>query len=69
MRCWVFAHQTEDCWSGRRWGHVDRVRPEGHFGFAVYHGSLPFELVKDGDLPLRIERMLRLRGLHTVRIT
>ena len=24
-----FAHVSEDCWSGRRWGHVDRVRPEG----------------------------------------
>ena len=20
-----FAHQSESCWSGRRWGHVDRV--------------------------------------------
>ena len=24
-----FAHQTENCWSGRGWGHVDRVHPEG----------------------------------------
>ena len=24
-----FAHQY--CWSSRRWGHVDRVRPEGEF--------------------------------------
>ena len=24
-----FAHQSSDCWNGRRWGHVDRVRPEG----------------------------------------
>ena len=23
-----FAHQSEDCWSDRRRGHVDRVRPE-----------------------------------------
>ena len=23
------AHQSEDCWGGRRWGHVDRVRPDG----------------------------------------
>ena len=23
-----FAHQLEDCWGGRRWGYVDRVRPE-----------------------------------------
>ena len=24
-----FAHHSELCWSDRRWGHVDRVRPEG----------------------------------------
>ena len=23
-----YAHQSDDCW-GRRWGHVDRVRPGG----------------------------------------
>ena len=34
-----------------------------------HHGSLPFELDKDGDLLLLIERMLRLRGLDTVRIS
>ena len=34
-----------------------------------HHGSVPFELVKDGDLLLLLERMLRLRGLDTVRIT
>ena len=33
------------------------------------HGSVPFELVKDGDLLLLIDRMLRLWGLDTVRIT
>ena len=32
-------------------------------------GSVPFELVKDGDLLLLIERMLHLRGLDTARIT
>ena len=32
-------------------------------------GSVPFELVKDGDLLLLIERMLHLRGLDTVRVT
>ena len=32
-------------------------------------GTVPFELVKDGDLLLLIERMLLLRGLETVRIT
>ena len=26
-----FAHQSEDCWSGRQWGHVDHVRHEGSF--------------------------------------
>ena len=31
--------------------------------------SVPFELVKDGDLLVLIERMLHLRGLDTVRIT
>ena len=33
------------------------------------HGSVPFELVKDVDLLLLIERMLHLRGLDTVRIS
>ena len=33
------------------------------------HGPTPFELVKDGDLLLLICRMLRLRGLDTVRVT
>ena len=32
-------------------------------------GPTPFELVKDGDLLLLIERVLHLRGLDTVRIT
>ena len=113
-----FAHQSEDCWSGRRWGHVDRVRPEGevqscrgfcsvsgplqsvqrpemwcvilalqsssaihlevdnlgvvrHVGRLLdgHHSSISFELVKDGDLILLIERMLHRRELDTVRIT
>ena len=42
--------------------HVGRLL-DGH------HGSIPFELVKDGDLLLLIDGMLRLRGLDTVRIT
>ena len=25
----LFAHQADNCWGNRRWGHVDRVRPEG----------------------------------------
>ena len=40
--------------------HVGRLL-DGH------HGSLPLELVKDGDLLLLIGKMLRLRGLDTVR--
>ena len=32
-------------------------------------GPIPFELVKDGDLLLLIDRMLRLRGPDTVRIS
>ena len=42
--------------------HVGRLL-DGH------HGSVLFELVKDGDLLLLIERMLHLRGLDTVRVT
>ena len=106
-----FAHQPEDCWRGRRWGHVDGIRPGGavlscrgfcsvpgplqsvqraemwdvilalqsssavHLGvdnlgvvrhasrlLDGHHGSVPLELVKDGDLLLLISRMLRLRG-------
>ena len=113
-----FAHQSENCWSGRRWGHVDCVRAVGEVsscrGFfsvpgplqsvqraqmwgvilalqssgAIHlgvdslgvvrhvgrlldgrHGSVPFELVKDDDLLLLLERMLHLGSLDTVRIT
>ena len=42
--------------------HVGRLL-DGH------PGSIPFELVKDGDLLLLIGRMLHLRGLDTVRIS
>ena len=35
----------------------------------VVNGTVPFELVKDGDILLLIDRMLHLRGLDTVRIT
>ena len=34
-----------------------------------HHGSVPFELVKDGDLLLLLERMLHRGGLDTVRIS
>ena len=113
-----FAHQSENCWMGRKWGHVDGARPGGavlscrgfgsvlgplqsvhktemwgvilalqssgavhlgvdnlgvvrHVGRLLdgHHGSVPFELVKEGDLLLLIERMLQLRGLDTVRVT
>ena len=109
-----FAYQSENCWSGRRWMHVDQVRSVGdlssckgfcsvpgplqsvqraemwsvilalqsfpavhlgvdnlgvvrHVGRLLdgHHCSLPFELVKDGDLLLLINRMLRLRGLDS----
>ena len=42
--------------------HVSRLL-DGH------PGPVPFELVKDGDLLLLVGRMLRLRGLDTIRIT
>ena len=39
-----YAHQTEDCWGGRRWSHVDRVRPKGEVqscrGFCSVPGPL-----------------------------
>ena len=42
--------------------HVGRLL-DGH------RGSVPFELVKDGDPLLLLERMLHLRGLDTVKVT
>ena len=50
---------------------VDNMGVVRHVGRLLdgHHGSIPFELVKDGDLPLLLERMLHLRGLDTVRIT
>ena len=42
--------------------HVGRLH-DGH------RGSVPSELVKDGDLFLLIERVLHLRGLDALRIT
>ena len=39
-----FARFSEECWSGCRWGHVDRVRPEGEVhscrGFCSVPGPL-----------------------------
>ena len=50
---------------------VDNLGVVRHVGRLLdgHHGSVPFELVKDGDLLLLLERMLHLRGLDTVRIT
>ena len=50
---------------------VDNLGVVRHVGRLLdgHHGSVPLELVKDGDFLLLIERMLRLRGLDTVRIT
>ena len=50
---------------------VDNLGVARHVGRLLHghHGSVPFELVKDGDLLLFVEKMLRLRGLDTVRIT
>ena len=50
---------------------VDNLGVVRHVGRLLdgHHGLVPFELVKDGDLLLLIERMLHLRGLDTVRIT
>ena len=39
-----FAHQSEHCWNGRRWGHVDRVQldrvPQSSRGFVSVPGPL-----------------------------
>ena len=50
---------------------VDNLGVVRHVGRLLdgHGGSVPFELVNDGDLLLLIERMLHLRGLDTVRIT
>ena len=50
---------------------VDNLSVVRHVGRLLdgRHGPTPFELVKDGDLLLLIERMLHLRGLDTARIT
>ena len=52
-------HQTRNSQTAK---HPERLL-DGH------HGSVPFELVKDGDLLLLIERMLLFGDLDTVRIT
>ena len=48
----MFAHQSELCWSDRRWGHVDRVQSDGvaHScrGFVSVPG--PLQTVQRGEL-------------------
>ena len=50
---------------------VDNLGVVRHGGRLLegHHSSTPFELVKDGDLLLLIEWMLRLGGLDTVQIS
>ena len=50
---------------------VDNLGVVRHVGRLLdgHHGSVPFEIVKDGDLLLLLERMLHLRGRDTFRIT
>ena len=50
---------------------VDHLGVVHHVGRLLdgHPGSIPSELVKDGDLLLLIDRMLRLRGPDTVRIS
>ena len=50
---------------------VDNLGVGRHVGRLLdgHHGSVPFELVRDGDLLFLIERMLHLRGLDTVRVS
>ena len=57
-------------WCGVHLG-VENLGAVRHAGRLLdgHHGSTPFELVKDGDLLLLIERMLQLRGLDTVQIS
>ena len=69
LRCglsfWLCSHLMLYTWGVDNLGvvrHVGRLL-DGH------HGSVPFELVSDGDLLLLVQRMLHLRGLDTVRIT
>ena len=40
------AHQSENCWSGRRWGHVDGVRIE----VRTRHGGIPQGLSFEHDV-------------------
>ena len=67
MWCVILALQS----SGAVHLVVDNLGVVRHVGRLLdgHHGSVPFELVKDGDLLLLIERMLRLGGLDTVRIS
>ena len=50
---------------------VDNLGVVRHVGCLIdgHHGSVPLELVNDGDLLVLFEKMLYLRGLDTVRIS
>ena len=50
---------------------VDNIGVVRHVGRLLdgHHGSVPLELVKDGDLIVLIERMIHLRRFDTVQIT
>ena len=50
---------------------IDNLGVVRHVGrpLSGRHGSIPFELVNDGDLLLLIEHLLHLSGLDTVRIS
>ena len=65
--CVILALQS----SGAVHMEVDNLGVVRHVGRLLdgHHGSVPFELVKDGDLLFLIQRMLRLSCLDTVRIT
>ena len=46
-RAGFYDHQSDNCWSGRRWGHVDGVREVGEVsscrGFCSVPGPLQSE--------------------------
>ena len=67
MWCVILALQS----SGAVHLGVDNLGVVRHVGRLLdgHHGSVPFELVKDGDLLLLTEKILHFRGLDTVQIT
>ena len=61
-----FAHQSEECWRGRRWGHVDGIRTENGVlscrGFSV---PLPLHSVQRAEMWFVI---LALHSSHAVHL-